>query len=283
MWTFNGAKTLPQVLDRINVVIPDELVNQKFIVDDFSTDNTREIAESKGWTVYFNSERGISNGANYALKLVKTDWFCSFEQDLLLNRRWLSKVLNRIGENVFAVSGVRFASNPVGLKKLQEYVYKKYIGESKIPAWLRSREYSSFTLGKTLDNTLWNTAKLRELNGFPDLGLNAGIDTALAYKAHVKGYRWIVDYSIKSVHLRLGGLKQELKHQCFYGSTLKCTWAYLTYNGITPPINSFSVLFRLFTSPLTGLFVSVKTRTPSVFLVHPLIRLYYTKGLLKGV
>jgi len=44
MWTKNGAQTLPFVLKRIGEVIPDRFVNEKIIVDDRSTDETRKIA-----------------------------------------------------------------------------------------------------------------------------------------------------------------------------------------------------------------------------------------------
>jgi len=83
MWTKNGANTLPSVLKRINEVIPGEFVGQKIIVDDKSTDNTREIAKTFGWTVVFNEGTGISDGVNTALKHVSSEYFISFEQDLL--------------------------------------------------------------------------------------------------------------------------------------------------------------------------------------------------------
>ena len=68
MWTYNGAATLPQVLKRINQVIPEKFINKKIISDDRSTDNTREIAESFGWQVILNEGKGISDNANNALK-----------------------------------------------------------------------------------------------------------------------------------------------------------------------------------------------------------------------
>ena len=71
MWTLNGEKTLPLVLSRINKVIPIEVVNQKLIVDDGSKDNTVTIAKKYGWNVIKNEGKGISDGANTALKHVQ--------------------------------------------------------------------------------------------------------------------------------------------------------------------------------------------------------------------
>jgi glycosyltransferase involved in cell wall biosynthesis len=52
MWTHNRAWCIGQVLKRINDVVPHEHVNNRFIVDEHSTDGTVQIAESLGWKVY---------------------------------------------------------------------------------------------------------------------------------------------------------------------------------------------------------------------------------------
>jgi glycosyltransferase involved in cell wall biosynthesis len=139
MWTKNGAQTLPFVLKRIGEVIPGRFVNEKIMVDDRSTDETRKIAESFGWTVVFNEGRGISDGANTALKHVESEWFISFEQDLLLARDWWYNILKALENSKVAVaSGLRFADKPGGVRKLQLYV-AKYRGEASLASWLRYR------------------------------------------------------------------------------------------------------------------------------------------------
>jgi glycosyltransferase involved in cell wall biosynthesis len=92
MWTKNGEKTLPLVLNRVNEVIPSEAINRKILVDDHSVDYTQDIADLFGWNIVFNEGKGISDGANTALKNVETEYFISFEQDLLLSRDWWSKI-----------------------------------------------------------------------------------------------------------------------------------------------------------------------------------------------
>ena len=284
MWTKNGSATLPLVLKRINEVIPNDFVSNRIIVDDRSTDNSREIADSCGWQVIFNEGSGISDGANTALKHVTSDRFISLEQDLILARDWWRRIPPLLENAKVAVaSGMRFADKPKGVKKLQQYVAKKYRGESSLAAWLRSRQMAAFTLGKTLDNTIYKTKIVKALGGFPKMPVNAGVDTILAYKLNQAGYHWLVDYNVQSVHLRKG-LKQELLHQYWYGTQLYAIWRRIeTETKHPPPVTRFGIMYRFFTSPFTGLFVALKTKEPTITYIHPLVRFYYMKGLLRAV
>jgi glycosyltransferase involved in cell wall biosynthesis len=283
MWTKNGERTLPCVLDRINQVIPNDMINRRFIIDDRSIDRTCEIADLFGWKVIANEGTGISDGANTALKNVESEAFCSFEQDLLLARDWWNIIPQRLGdEKVAVVSGMRFADRPIPLMKLQKYVALKYRGEKYLSSYLKSRELSAFTLGKTLDNTIYRTSVIRDVGGFPKIGTNAGVDTALAYRLEKRGFIWAVDYSVQSVHLRKD-LGEELNHQFWHGQQQRNMWfGVKKYTGVTVPVNFKSIVSRLFIAPFTGLFVALKMHDARIVIVHPLVRFYYAWGFLKG-
>lgn len=283
MWTMNGAGTLPLVLKRINKVVPDKFVNKRLIVDDQSTDNTREIARSFGWSVVFNEGKGISDGANTALKHVDSEYFISFEQDLFLAYDWWNKIPPYLDNpKIAAASGMRFADKPTGVRKLQQYVAKKYRGEAELVSWLRARRMAAFTLGKTLDNTIYKTRIIKDLGGFPKMQVNAGVDTILAYTIRQAGYHWIVDYNVQSTHLR-HGLRQELQHQHWYATQLHEIWRRTKIEtNQPPPVTKYTVISRFLMSPFTGLFMALKTKEPTVTYVHPLIRLYYLKGFLES-
>lgn len=283
MWTKNGAKTLPAVLERINTIIPAKYVNKRLIVDDQSTDKTREIAASHGWTVIFNEGKGISDGANTALKNVETEFFISFEQDLLLSKNWWNKIPFYLEHSsVGAASGMRFADKPRGVKKLQQYVARKYRGEATLSSWLRTRQKAAFTLGSTLDNTIYKTSVIRDIGGFPKIKVNAGVDTTLAYRLNQAGYGWIVDYNVQSVHLR-SSLKHELNHQYWYGTQVHEIWRRIEVETHQPPpITKFGIIYRFIIAPFTGLFVAYKTREATVAVIHPLVRFYYMKGYLEA-
>ena len=284
MWTKNGAETLPSVLRRISEVITEESVNLKLIVDDRSTDNTRGIAESFGWTVVFNDGKGISDGANTALRRVESDLFVSFEQDLLLARDWWRKIPRYLEDSKITVaSGMRFASKPMGVRRMQQYVARKYRGEAALASWLRGREMAAFTLGKTLDNTIYRTGAVRAIGGFPKLRSSAGVDTTLAYLLSGHGYRWLVDYDVQSVHLRKS-LTQELSHQYWYAKQLNEMWMQIESRtrALRPPVTKFDVVYRFALSPFTGVFMAYTAREASIAYIHPLIRLYYLRGFLSS-
>jgi glycosyltransferase involved in cell wall biosynthesis len=284
MWTFNGARTLPAVLKRISQVIPADAVGQRVISDDHSNDETRKIAESYGWTVVLNEGKGISDNANTALRNVESEFFVSFEQDLLLAPDWWSKVPNSLLDPlVGAASGMRFADRPRGIHALQLYVAKKYRGQAQLDSWLRGREMAAFTLGKTLDNTIYRTKIVREVGGFPKLASSSGVDTVLAYEIDAAGYRWRVDYDVQSVHLRKD-LRQELNHQFWYAKQLHEMWRTIgkTTSKKPPPVTKAAVISRFAMSPGTGLFMAYQTREPSLAYIHPLIRLYYLRGYLSS-
>jgi glycosyltransferase involved in cell wall biosynthesis len=283
MWTKNGAKTLTSVMKRINRIIPDESVNKRLIVDDRSTDNTREIAESFGWTVLFNEGTGISDGANTALRNVSSDSFVSFEQDLLLSPEWWRRIPPLLeSSNVGAASGMRFASEPRGVRALQLYVARKYRGEASLASWLRTRRNAAFTLGSTLDNTIYKTSVIRAVGGFPKVQVNAGVDTTLAYRLRQAGYGWLVDFGVQSVHLR-SGLRHELRHQYWYGMQSREIWRRIANETKEkPPISKSGIIYRFAISPFTGLFVAFKTREATIAYIHPLVRFYYLKGFLES-
>lgn len=283
MWTKNGARTLPSVLKRIGEVVPRGFVSRKVIVDDSSIDSTFQIARSYGWSVVQNEGTGISDGANTALKYVEAEFFISFEQDLLLSREWWNRIPGYLEDpKVAAASGMRFADRPAGVKKLQQYVAKKYRGESELASWLRTRQMSAFTLGKTLDNTIYRTQIIRAVGGFPKMRVNAGVNSVLAYKIEQTKHDWVVDYNVQSVHLRQG-LKQELEHQYWYATQLPEIWRRIeSETNRPPPITKSGIMFRFAVSPFTGIFMALKTGEPSIIYIHPLIRLYYTRGLLEA-
>ena len=270
MWTLNGEKTLPLVLSRINQIIPKDIVNQRLIVDDGSKDNTVTIARKYGWTVLKNEGKGISDGANTALKHVETSYFCSFEQDVVLSSDWWNKVsaliLNK--EGVAAACGLRFLPR-------NNFCY------SVEPYQLTRKDVDFYGgYGKTLDNTIWNTAILRSIGGFPKVNF-AGIDTFLFNLFKLKGYEWLVDYDVKSLHLHYGGLLNEFKHYYFYGLSLPQIYSRLNIR-LYENENIRRLFLRFVKSPISSFKMALKMHDSRLMFSYPIIRLCWLLGYIRG-
>jgi GT2 family glycosyltransferase len=287
-WVKDGAWVLPATLLNLETALPSEFVHRKIAVDDHSSDDSVKILKDFGWEVYSNPNSGISSGANYALSKVDCPFFMSFEQDLLLSEKWWPHVPALLDKSDVAVaSGVRFSTKPRAVHDLEKYVYRKYLMEEKLAPYLSSRKASAFTLGKTLDNTIYTTDAIRAIGGFPKMSTSSGIDTILSYKLRSFGYEWLVDPYCHSVHVR-HGLSQELRHQRWYAWAAVEARAIVEEFGLELPWENLNLGIkhsgsRLLMSPGVALFVALKMRNPMIAVVHPLLRLYNFMGYLDSL
>jgi glycosyltransferase involved in cell wall biosynthesis len=264
MWTKNGAETLDSVLQRINQVIPPEYVSQKLIVDDHSTDSTREIAKRYGWEVYNNDLGGISNGSNCALTHVETEWFCSFEQDVLIAEDWFKKIYPLINKPKCAVaSGCRFTSNPKTVHLLEKFSH--------------NTRYYNPMYGKTLDNTIYKTTVIKSM-GFPLMKSNCGIDIVLANLLEQKGYMWYVNYNCISTHMKKPNLRQHFKRIRWYGKAE----SEIRKKSNLKNINIKLVFLKLPRSIFIGVFIAWKMHYAPITLVYPIEMLCRFKGFIEG-
>lgn len=248
MWVLNGESTLPYCLRSIKETIPSEVVGQKIVIDAHSTDGTCEICKNFGWRVMDAKQVGIPFQANQALKLVKSEFFASFEQDIVLHPYWFKYIMKHFGdENVSVAQGVRVAVNPV-LGAIDLYKIGHQFG------------YSS------LDNTIYRTEVIRELGGF-NVGLLSSLDKELQQRVREDGYTWIVDRSLISLHLH-SSLWKELKHQYHIA---------LLSHGMD---STYANLKRFAFSPFRGFDIAVKQKRPETILYYPLLRLAKLKGVL---
>lgn len=244
MWAKDGARYLPHVLRRIDEVIPAPNVNKRIFVDDSSRDATAQIAREFGWKVYENVEGFVSGGAREALKHVESEFFVSVEQDVLLARDWWKKIPKYMYDpKVVVAQGIRMPTHPT-LRCLAEYGNRRHMGFS-------------------LDNNIFRTGLLRKLGGFPNkcpIYVDAEL---LDIINETKYYKWVVDESVVSYHIResiLQTAREGYKHTM------------LAKRERFPGVSFFKVLRSAATSPARGLCIALKKRHPKVFLVYPFLR-----------
>jgi len=253
MWTKNSAKTLPLVLKRINEVIPDEEVYQRIIVDDHSQDDTVEIAKHFGWDVYPNPATGIPSAANEALRRVQTEFFISFEHDVVLSREWWNKIPKHMDDPKVAVAqGVRIATHPV-TRKIEEFILEK-------------RDLLKMYI--SIDNNIYRTNVIKSLGGFP-YHCPISVDQYLRDRVWQAGYKWIIDKTVVSSHIR-PSIREDAEH--VYRLSLQTERRFDV---------GFLYNFRLFLfSPLSALRVILYKGCPQIFYVYPYYRFMRLKALL---
>lgn len=251
MWTLNSEKTLAATLSSINVAIPDKYVNQKIIVDGNSEDSTKKIGKAFGWQVINTNKRGIGKQANIALDLVETEVFASFEHDIILNPLWFGFIRDQIEKPKVAVAqGVRLSTNPV-MHAIEKYSLKREI------------RYTS------IDNNLYRTKIIRELDGFNPY-YPASCDRELQDRVWKAGYKWIVDRTIISEHI-----KPSLKDNAIHVHNLALLKDYPEDSVMT------GNLARLLFSPIRGLQIAYDQKCPQAFLAYPYWRFWRIKTVIQ--
>jgi glycosyltransferase involved in cell wall biosynthesis len=261
MWAKNGESSLPRVLKRIDEVIPYENVNQKILVDDHSTDKTVFIAKDFGWSVYPNPRGGISSGANEVLRHVKSDFFVSIEQDVVLAKDWWEKIPVYMDNPQVAVAqGIRISTEP-SLKKLEEYVYDRR----------KSMVSNPERFGVSMDNNIFRAEIIRRLGGFPN-DCPVCTDTILMKKLlRETCYKWIIDPSVVSDHIR-----RSVKENVIRSHWKLCTKTPFCSTGEEGA--SFLRMLRLFlTSPIRASIITRKKRCLKMLYVYPMIRYFWLK------
>ncbi len=251
IWTLNSAKTLAFTLRSIDKVIPKECIGQKIMIDAHSTDATAKIGKKYGWNVIDAETVGIPNQANQALKMIKTEFFASFEHDVVLNDQWFSKVMKILQDDplVAVAQGVRITTNPV-FKTIEEICLERGV------------PYTS------IDNNIYRTEIIKKIGGFDPKYL-ISCDRNLKERINETGYKWVSDKTIVSDHLR-GGIRQSAKH--FY-----------ELSRLDDPNNPprIPIFIRFMFSPIRGLQISIKKDCPQAAIVYPYWRFIMLKSALE--
>lgn len=259
MWTKDGESFLPTVLNRIEEVVPIEFVHRKIFIDDSSKDRSVEIARLFNWDVRPNPKGGIPSGANKALSHVTTDFFISVEQDVLLAKDWWDKITPYMeNELVACAQGIRTSTDPI-LKKWDEYVY----------SGMKSATSSIFAV--SIDNNIFRTRVVRQLGGFPRI-CPVCTDTVLIKRTIENGFKWIIDKSVVSEHLRPNRGKF-YEHE--YNLWKQCT--HTKYCG-GASISLPSAIRIFLASPIRASVMAYKTRSPLMLWVCPKTRYYRMKA-----
>lgn len=123
----------------------------------------------------------------------------------------------------------------------------------------------------SIDNNIYRTDIIRRVGGFPNTCVVC-TDSWLKRNLEATGYKWIVDASVVSEHVR-SGVMQEAAHRSKLHRMCTCKrWSYPT-----------SYVLRLtLMSPASGLKLALKHDAPAAFFAYPYLRVQILQGWLSG-
>ena len=232
------------------------------MVDGGSSDDTEKIGRKHGWDFY-ESSPGIPVQANFALKLVDTRIYASFEHDIVLTSSWLSRIEKQLSSPHVAVAqGVRLSKGSKPLDSLERWSY----------------DHGRLAIGfYSIDNNLYKTDIIRKIGGYPiDCPMTA--DGLLRRKILAYGMQWVTDPECVSWHLR-SSFPKYMRHVIKHIQRAKYLWQPAKTQHLT------AKLLRIFiTSPVVGTRIAAETCTPSLLFDYPLLRyvLLVTTSVLAG-
>jgi hypothetical protein len=190
-----------------------------------------------------NKGKGVNDNTKTAIDLVSTPYFCSFEHDVILSRQWWEKIVKQLDDpNVAVAQGIRISTNRV-FRVIDDYSSNR-----------SDKEFGS------LDNNVAKTELIRKF-GYNEVG------TPLTLKA--EGLKWVIDRSIVSDHIR-DDLWENIRHDYKMQAMLPTTMQ-----------ERLRSLRLLITSPLRGVSIAFKKKSPVIIFFYPVDRFVILLGALK--
>lgn len=247
MWTFNSERTLRKSLSSIAEAVPENRICHKIMVDGGSKDDTVELGTSFGWEV-FRSDGGIWRQANYALHIVDSEFYASFEHDILLANNWLPRVEDAVARQSVAVAqGIRLFTGSGTLAAMDRWNFEHHT---------ISAPYAS------LDNNLCKTEVVRRVGGYAPPRGPSGTDSLLQAAVHRCGYEWVIDKGCISGHMR-PGISSYARH--ILGGQQRIMMEYEKEYGPRP-------IARLIFSPIRGAQMAAKYHAFTALAGYPTYR-----------
>lgn len=217
MPVYNGATTLNQVFEGLERAADKELVDQIIIINDHSSDNSREMVASyakrsayKVMPINHDSSQGLAAGYNEGSRLAKTDFVLLMHQDIVLTRDdSFAAVLKPFADKAVV------ATYPVLLHPYE--VWKEYSFWQKC---LFSRLVGKKTAMLTGKFDAFSKAFLEEVGYFDNKTYRtAGEDSDLKIKIRQRGLK-TVNHGVEVVHLQYAekdfSLKKFIKKEAQY-------------------------------------------------------------------
>lgn len=215
--TYNGSRFLPYSLNALlELDSLDELVNEIIIVDNNSTDNTKEIVENyiklnSLFKYHFEEKQGLSNARRHAVN-VNTDWVIFVDDDNILKSNWLIELKKTVARNskVGVINGAIIAhsidtlstEDSNCLKVMYHNLACTHLNEESIEGLRPNPSPVGAGLCVKVDALLVIEKEgWLNLTGRKGDSLASGEDTELCSRVLAQGYKYICNYNMRMYHI----------------------------------------------------------------------------------
>jgi len=214
--TYNGERTLSKALEAVlSLDQYDSLISEVLVIDNASTDNTKEIIDSfvcqnEKIQYVFEPNPGLANARRCAIK-GSGDWVIYIDDDNIVCSWWLTGLCDIINNNprVGVINGAVIAipdnnisdEEEIRLQLMRRHLACTHIRTIDYPAHINTEPMGAgmcirMDALRTIEKSGWIS-----LLGRTKSSLASGEDTELCSKVFKQGYGYICSYSIQMEHL----------------------------------------------------------------------------------
>lgn len=185
----NAENTIADCINSINnqTVKPDRIL----LIDDHSTDQTRDIASKLDAEVISNEGRQLYDGRNTALKNCNTQILAFTDSDCILDKNWVANIIRVFSEHDNAAAGTG-PHPPIGTNGFAGWLHHMW--------FLVETDKTGFTGGIIGGNSYFKTEALDKIGGWPSLPFSNAEDVYISIKLIESGYKLWFDESIIANH-----------------------------------------------------------------------------------
>jgi GT2 family glycosyltransferase len=195
---YNCLPLTQAMLASLRATLPSGSEHEIILVDDGSTDGTREWLDSLGGppfrVVLLEQNRGYAGANNHGAALARGEFIALLNNDLVLTHRWLEPMLDthaRLGARAGLVGNVQFNARTGALDHTGIFINHKGIPEHDrtpvVDCRIRGRDWRDVDL-VTGACVLVRREVWTDLGGFDERYHNGGEDVDLCLRAKAAGY-----------------------------------------------------------------------------------------------
>lgn len=186
------------------------------VVDNGSTDRTREIASTFPVDLITESRKGPYAARNTGIQHANGEMICFIDSDCLAHKDWLRKLIrNFTDESVAGVGGQLQTYEPeTSVEQFEDYAG---ILVYNLPQGIVQRDTNKFLSGAVYtSNVMFRKKTLLEASGF-DSDFMSGGDYHLCWKLQHMGYKLLFDPEAVVKHIHRSTVKGLIKQFFKYG------------------------------------------------------------------